>query len=146
MAEPWVQSPAQESGCCFTYSVLSKVICLHRGRTGRSLSGVHTHSRTGTRADNGHAHIQHRARNGVQQVDFEAGHLAFLSREMPTVLCSLTRGGRKAVWPQFVKPTWAAMKGPVGCRTVNPSLPSPPLGSHESADTASLSPVKDVWS
>lgn len=37
-----------------------------------------------------------------------------LSREMPTVLCSLTRGDRKAVWPQLVKPTWAALKGPVG--------------------------------
>lgn len=75
---------------------------------------MHTHSCTGTRADDGRAHIRHRVRNRVQQADFEAGHLAFLSREMPTVLCSLTRGDRKAVWPQSVKPTWAALKGPVG--------------------------------
>lgn len=60
-AEPWIQTPAQEQGCCFTYSVLSKGACLHRGRTEprEEPKSVHTHSRTGTCADGGHAHTRH---------------------------------------------------------------------------------------
>ena len=70
-----------------------------------------------------HTHAQARVQTmGMHTYDTELGmessrqtlRQVILSREMPTVLCSLTRGDRKAVWPQSVKPTWVALKGPVG--------------------------------